>query len=108
MADRPEEVVYRTPMSSEGISNEQLTVMLRRIADLLRGQNAGQYRIRAYERAAESVETLDRAVADLYAQGGRQRLLGIVGIGESLADVIGEYLETGRSATLESLEKQVS
>ena len=100
--------IYYSPMSVEQTSNEQISAMLHRIADLLREQNAGQYRIRAYERAAESVEKLDRAVADVYLEGGKQKLLGIGGIGESLAEIIGEYLETGRSGTLESLEKQAS
>ena len=74
------------------------------IADLLELKGDNPFRIRAYRRAAQNLETLTEDVQTLAAQ---ERLDEIPGIGPDLAGKIGEYLETGRMEALESLRREV-
>ena len=74
------------------------------IGDLLELKGENPFRIRAYRRAAQNLETLTEDVETLAAQG---RLDEIPGIGPDLAGKIGEYLEMGRMEVLESLRREV-
>jgi DNA polymerase (family 10) len=74
------------------------------IADLLELKGENPFRIRAYRRAAQNLETLTEDLETLAAQG---RLDEIPGIGPDLAGKIGEYLGTGRIDALESLRREV-
>ena len=74
------------------------------IADLLELKGENPFRIRAYRRAAQNLETLAEDVETLAARG---RLDEIPGIGPDLAGKIGEHLKTGRLETLESLRREV-
>lgn len=74
------------------------------IADLLELKGDNPFRIRAYRRAAQNLETLTEDVQTLAAE---ERLDEIPGIGPDLAGKIGEYLETGRMEALESLRREV-
>ncbi len=68
----------------------------------LRGQNA--FRIRAYRRAAQNVESLTEDVEVVAREG---RLEDIPGIGKDLAGKIREYLETGRVKEIEAAKRGV-
>jgi len=57
----------------------------------------------AYHRAAESIEGLNRNIRDLHHE---DRLREIHGVGEGIAEVITEFLETGRSSKLEKLKEE--
>lgn len=74
------------------------------IADLLEYQGENVFRIRAYRRAAQTLERLPGDVAKLAAE---QKLRSIPGIGEDLANKIEEYLGHGKLAALEQLKTQV-
>ena len=58
------------------------------------------FRVRAYQRAAQTLETLAEDVAAVAARG---ELTALPGIGRDLAARIGEYLATGRIAQLDEL-----
>jgi DNA polymerase (family 10) len=74
------------------------------MADLLEYEAENPFRIRAYRRAAQ---TLERLPGDLEALAAGEQLREIPGIGQDLAHKIEEYLATGALAALEQLRKKV-
>jgi DNA polymerase (family 10) len=74
------------------------------MASLLQARDESVFRVRAYQRAAQTLETLHEDVAAVAARGG---LTALPGIGRDLATRIDEYLATGRIAQLEALRAEV-
>ena len=97
-----------SPSPRRSLSNVDVADALARIADLLETQDADGYRVRAYRRGAERVRTTTEPVASLYATGGVAALDELPAIGKTLASVIAELLQTGRSSVFERLAGQVS
>ena len=79
----------------------QLAQIFRAMANLLAVQRANPYRVRAYRKAADSIEALTGDLADLAA---RHQLQEIPGVGRDLADKIEEFLATGRISAYEELK----
>ena len=77
---------------------------LREIARLLKVIGENPFKVRAYERAARSMENL---ADDLDARVKNRRLTEIDGVGNALAAVIEEIYRTGESATLQHLREQM-
>ncbi len=86
------------------MKNFEIARLFDLIADILEVKGENPFRIRAYRRAAQSLENLAENVERLAEQG---RLDEIPGIGEDLAGKIVEYLKTGRMKALEALRKEV-
>jgi len=57
----------------------------------------------AYHKAAENIERLDRGIRDLYVENELDR---IGSVGKSIAQTIGEFLDTGMSKKLERLKTE--
>ena len=74
------------------------------MADLLEVKGENPFRVRAYRRAAQNLETLTQEVETLAA---KKRLEEIPGVGRDLAGKIQEYLQTGRIHDLDSLRREV-
>src|SRR6266540_994634 len=74
------------------------------MADLLEIKGENPFRIRAYRRAAQNVESLAEDVEALVAES---RLDRVAGIGKDLAAKIAEYLETGAMQTVEDAKKEI-
>ena len=89
-------------------TNQEIADVLARIADLLEAQDADRYRVGAYRRAAGTIRDLDQSVAELALSGGDEKLTDLPDIGKSIARVVAEYVNSGRSGLLERLEGQVS
>ena len=70
------------------------------MAEQLAAQRANPYRIRAYRKAADTLETLEEDIAEV---ASRQALEDIDGIGRDLADKIEEFLRTGMIQAYEAL-----
>ncbi len=68
----------------------------------IKGENP--YRIRAYEKAAQTIESLAVDVEELAKRG---RLESLPGIGKDLASKVEEILRTGTLKLLEDLKKEV-
>lgn len=85
------------------LENAQIAAHLREAAELLADQGADRFRVRAYRRGADSVETLDRDLAVVHEEGGLEALVALPAIGQSLARAIAEMLTTGRWRQLERL-----
>ncbi|MGD9518809.1 MAG: DNA polymerase/3'-5' exonuclease PolX [Armatimonadota bacterium] len=82
------------------VTNADIADVLDRLADLLELDNADQFRLRSYRRAAETVRGYPEELANLHAQ---RKLTTVPGIGKSLAEKIAEYLDTGQIGYLEEL-----
>ena len=84
-------------------SNEELAARLEEMADLLEGQEANPYRVRAYRTAADRLRAQPRPVHELVEQEGRAGLMHLPDIGRGLAKTIEQLALAGRSELLERL-----
>jgi len=84
------------------MDNAGVADLLHRIALLLDMKGENTYRIRAYQRAAETVASLSQPLATLRARG---QLVGQPGIGAGLAETIEQALDGQPVAVLEDLYK---
>ncbi len=87
------------------MKNQEIANIFYEIADFLEMEGV-QFKPYAYQKAAITLETLEREVGDIYKEGGREALLKIPGIGQSLAEKIEEYLKTGKIKYYEELKKK--
>ena len=78
-------------------NNKDIARLLEEIADLLETQKANPHRIRSYHRAAELIIQREENLATTVAKGNGEALEAIPGIGKSLARLIKEYVQTGKS-----------
>ena len=79
-----------------------LSAIFRNIASILEIKGQNVFRIRAYEKAAESIEGLPNTLETLIKE---DRLTEIPGIGKDLSDKIKEFYATGKIQTYEELKK---
>ncbi len=84
------------------MKNLELARLFNEMARLLEVQNESVFRVRAYARAAQTLETLAESVEAVAARGELGKLQGI---GRDLAAKIEEYLATRRIAQLEELRR---
>ncbi len=84
--------------------NLEIAKVFSDISDLLEIQGENIFRIRAYRRAAQNLESLAEDVASIAARGD---LLEIPGIGKDLASKILEYLQNGTVQLLEELKAKI-
>ncbi len=85
------------------MKNREIAEMLYEIADFLEIQDE-QYKPRAYRRAARNIDSLSEDIEDIYQD---DELEEIEGVGESIAEKIAEYLETGELDYYESLKAEL-
>jgi len=83
-------------------ANRKLAGIFRSMADFLHARRENPHRIRAYRRAAESVERLTDDIATVAVRGG---LHDIPGIGKELRAKIEEFLKTGSIQAYEQLKR---
>lgn len=84
------------------VHNADIAAVFYRMAELLEIEGANPFRVRAYRRAAATLEDLPQSAADLVAAGAD--LDALPAIGEDLAAKIREICETGRCRALEEVE----
>ncbi len=87
--------------------NHELAELLRSIAGVLRDTGANRYRISAYDRAADAVDDAEESLAGVYESSGTDGLERVRGVGEGIASVLAEYLDSGRSRLLDDLRAKV-
>ena len=95
-----------TPGSFE--TNIAIAMRLRDYADLLEQQGEDGFRQRAYRRAAETLEGLDRPVAAILEEEGRDGLIALPGIGKAIAGAIVEMVKAGRWSQLDRLKGEMT
>jgi DNA polymerase (family 10) len=84
--------------------NFEVAKLFSEMADLLEIKGENVFRVRAYQRAAQNLESHSEDIAAVAERGELQK---IPGIGKDLAGKIDEYLRTGKIADLEALRGQV-
>ena len=86
------------------MNNRRISELFRRIAQILMIKGDNPFRIRAYERAAQNIDSLTEDIAVLMAEG---KLTSLSGIGKDLADKIKELITTGKIHLYEELAKSI-
>ncbi|MCL5966362.1 MAG: DNA polymerase/3'-5' exonuclease PolX [Deltaproteobacteria bacterium] len=86
-----------------GANNPRVAKLFNEIADLLELKGDNPFRIRAYRRAALSVEALPKDIASVPPE----ELPELPGIGKDLAGKIRRFLESGRVDLHEELKKEI-
>jgi DNA polymerase (family 10) len=84
------------------VHNTDIANIFDRMAELLEIEDASPFRVRAYRRAAQTMQDLGEPASALLARG--QDLDELPGIGQDLAGKITEICRTGRLKALEELE----
>jgi DNA polymerase (family 10) len=87
------------------VLNAEIAAMFDQTAELLEIEGANPFRVRAYRRAARTIEALPQSVASLIAAG--KDLSELPGIGKDLAGKIAGIVASGRFDTLESLKRRL-
>lgn len=82
--------------------NQEIAKLLYDIADLLEIKGEMIFKIRAYRRAAQAVESMVEDIEDAWKNG---KLDDIPGVGRGIAEKIEEYLKKGKSKYLHELKK---
>ncbi|MDP3143241.1 MAG: DNA polymerase/3'-5' exonuclease PolX [Candidatus Omnitrophota bacterium] len=86
------------------MKNLQIAQIFYTIAKILEIKNDNRFKIRAYDRGAQNIETLSEDIAQLNKE---DRLLEIPGIGKDLNNKIKEYFATGKIEAYEELKKSI-
>ena len=86
--------------------NKEIADIFAEMAQLLEidEPDNAKFKIRAYQKAALTVSTLQEDVGEIYDKRGITGLEELPGIGEALAKKIAEYLKTGKIRTYEQLK----
>ena len=87
------------------MDNSEIAGVFQDIANLLRLRKDNIFKIRAYEKAARSIEQLPVPVAELVAEG---RLAEIAGVGEAIAKKLTELVTTGRLEYYQRLKNETA
>lgn len=87
------------------VQNAEIAAMFNQTADLLEVKGENQFRVRAYRRAARTVEGLPRSVRGMLA--AEADLSELPGIGKDLAGKIARIVETGHFDLLDQLKKKL-
>ena len=91
-------------MTRGKFSNRELAEIFDTIANLLEIKGEVIYKVLAYRRAAESLESLGREAVEYWREG---ELTEIPGVGKAIAEKIDELLTTGKLEFFEELTAQV-
>jgi len=86
------------------MKQHEIAALFTQMADLLEFRGENPFRIRAYRKAAQNLESLTE---DLERLSQQDRLTDIPGIGKDLAGKIQEYLATGAVREIERLKRTV-
>jgi Holliday junction resolvasome RuvABC DNA-binding subunit len=89
------------------LTNHAVASKLREMADALELQEADGFRMRAYVRAADTIDQLPKPIEKIFAEGGIEALDALPGIGRGIASAIREMLLTGRWSQLERLKGEL-
>lgn len=86
------------------MKNKEVAEVFRQIAEILEIQDENSFRIRAYFKAAQNIESLGRDIAEV-AKGGE--LEKIPGIGKDLAQKVEEIVKMGKLKFYEQLRDRI-
>ncbi len=84
--------------------NQEVAGILYEIADLLELKGEVVFKVVAYRRAAQNIESLSKPVEEFHKEN---KLDEIPGVGAGIAEKIAEFLETGKIKYYEELKKKM-
>ena len=87
------------------VQNAEIAAMFDQTADLLEFKGDNPFRVRAYRRAARTIEGLPQSVRSMLA--AEADLSELPGIGKDLAGKIGDIVQTGHFTLLDQLKKKM-
>jgi DNA polymerase (family 10) len=87
------------------VQNAEIAAMFDQAAELLEIKGENQFRVRAYRRAARTVEGLPQSVKGLLSAG--RDLSELPGIGKDLAGKIADIVATGHFQLLDTLKRKL-
>lgn len=90
------------------MKNKEIADMFNEIASMLSIEEtpSSKFEVRAYQKAAITIGTLQEVIEDIYARGGKEALMELPGIGKGLAEKVEEYVRTGRMKKYDDLKKK--
>jgi len=88
------------------MKNQELAKIFYDMANFLKMEEA-PFKPQAYQKAAMSLEALEKDVSEIYREGGVKALMEIPAIGKGMADHIEEYLKTGKIKHYEKYKKKL-
>ncbi len=90
------------------MENKIIADIFNEIAELLSVDErpTSKFEVRAYQKAALTISTLQEPIEDVYAKGGLKALMELPGVGKSIAGHIEEYLKTHRIEKYDELKKK--
>jgi DNA polymerase (family 10) len=100
MTDAPEK-------PNQPLDNGLVAEILRKIAEMLEFQNESSFKFRAYQMAAETIESLQTPVAEMVERGGAAELQKIPGIGKGISAQIIEIVQSGQSSYFAELTREI-
>ncbi|MCM2369859.1 helix-hairpin-helix domain-containing protein [Aporhodopirellula aestuarii] len=83
--------------------NQTIAQKLDEIANLLHEQKANEFRVRAYHAAAKTIRSLPTSVSVLLKKDGLKGLIALPAIGKSIANLIQQFVNTGRIPMVDRL-----
>src|SRR5215211_5287241 len=86
------------------ISNYEIARIFSQIADLMEVRNDNSFKVRAYRKAAETIEGLTESLASIAERG---ELESIPNIGKAIAEKISDICRTGTTKLYEELKAEV-
>ncbi len=89
------------------MTNPEIAAVFATIAKLLELKGENVFKVRAYQRAAQMLESMPQEMRTVYSTGGLKALREIAGIGFDLSLKIEEMVTTGKLQYLEEMEKSV-
>jgi len=90
------------------LTNKEIGQQFFQIAKILELKNpSDRFRIVAYERAAQTIESYAEELGEVYKKGGIKALNDVPGVGESIAEKIEELLKTGKLKYLDEIKKDI-
>lgn len=87
------------------MENQEFANIFWDMAEFLELKEDNPFKIRAYRKVAQNIESLSKSIDEIYAQGGISALLKIPGIGEHIAKKIEEQIKTGKISAYQKLLK---
>ena len=94
-----------TARANSQVSNAVIAGLLRRFAAALVIQGADRFKVKAYRRAADTLETLPVSAAERIAQGND--LTDLPGIGKAISSTVQEIVRTGAMPQLDRAVAQL-
>jgi DNA polymerase (family 10) len=97
-------MIIQVEILQEGlVDNQQIVNILNEMARGLEFLDENPFKVRAYRKAAQSIEALDISVSELVAQG---KISGIDGVGKAIAAKIEAWEKYGDFSALEEIRSQ--